>query len=133
MIVIDTSVLFDLLKDKKEIKDFFINLPEEEFCLSVITLAELEFGLCFISDKLRIETQEKLKSLVEDKQIRLLDIDKEIASCYAKLQANLDKKGKKLSPFDGLIAATSQVYNARLLTSDVDFRRVKDLKLLFPA
>lgn len=129
MILLDTSILIDLLANKKQAVRLISKYKELPTGISVITLAELEIGfLCLKSDKQK-DAREKLFELIKNGVLQVLEITSKIALGYANLQAKLIKVGKPISGFDGLVAATAIIYNATLLTSDSGFSRIKNLNI----
>lgn len=130
MILLDTSILIDLLANKKQAVEIITKYNKLPMGISVITLAELEIGfLCLKSDKQK-NAREKLFELIKNGVLQVLEITSKIALGYANLQAKLIKVGKPISGFDGLVAATAIIYNATLLTSDSGFSRIKNLKIV---
>ncbi len=130
MILFDTSILIDLLANKKgavEKISEYKNLPA---AISVITLAELEVGfMCLKTDRQK-KAQEKLSQLINSGVLEVFNVTSKIALAYADLQARLIQTGKPISGFDGLIAATAIIYKATLLSSDSGFNRIKSLKIV---
>jgi predicted nucleic acid-binding protein len=132
MIILNTSVLIGLLQGKSEIINLLKDLNQDRFAISIVTLAEIEFGFHFLSSKIQIETKEKIESLVDNKIIHIFPVDRKVAFVFGKIQAELKNKGNVLSQFDGVIAATAIAFNCQLFTTDEDFRRVNGLKLIYP-
>lgn len=130
MIILDTSILIDLLKGEKKVTSYIQNLKETHFAISIITLAELELGFHFLSSKKQSETKKKLSKLIQDKTIQVIPVDAKVTVWYGKIQSLLKSKGKILSQFDGLIAATALTYSYTLLTTDTDFLRVTQLNIM---
>jgi predicted nucleic acid-binding protein len=133
MIIFDTSIFIDFIKGEKPILHLIRQSKIENFNISAVTLAEFGLGLYFIPYQLRNETQKKLQKFIEKKIINIFPVEEKVAFQYAKVQAGLRKRGMRLSHFDGVIAATTLLYNGTLVTADTDFKRVKGLKLLFPS
>ncbi|MBI4990497.1 type II toxin-antitoxin system VapC family toxin [Candidatus Gottesmanbacteria bacterium] len=130
MILLDTSILIDLLANKKQAVRLISKYKELPTGISVITLAELEVGfLCLKTDRQK-KAREKLFELIKSGVLEVFEITAKIALEYANLQARLIKVGKPISGFDGLVAATANFYNATFLTSDSGFSRIKNLKIV---
>lgn len=129
MILLDTSILIDLLANKKKAVETISKYNKLPMSISVITLAELEIGfLCLQSAKQKI-AREKLFELIKNGVLQVFEVTTKIALEYASLQAKLVKVGKPISGFDGLVAATAIIYKTPLLTSDSGFSRIKGLKI----
>lgn len=129
MILLDTSILIDLLANKKQAVRLISQYKQLPTGISVITLAELEIGFLYLKNDRQKKTREKLFELVKNGVLQVFDITAKIALEYAKLQVKLVKAGKPISGFDGLVAATAIIYSATLLTSDSGFNRIKNLNI----
>ena len=129
MIILDTSIFITLFKEKESLQTIFDTLPDEEIALSVISIAEIELGFSlFQSVKKRAQINEFWNYIVNYK-IKVIPVTEEIAKIYAKIQSQLMRTGVKLSHFDALIAATAAERDFLLVSKDIDFKRVKNLKL----
>ncbi|MFN4212579.1 MAG: type II toxin-antitoxin system VapC family toxin [Microgenomates group bacterium] len=131
MILIDTSVIVEILKGNQKIIDF-LKSKKEEIYITSVTLAEVTIGFYFKSRKYFKTHKSYFEELLEKKLIKIIPFDERIALTFAKMQASLKRSGKVLADFDAVIAATSLFFEATLITLDEDFKRVKGLKLLFP-
>lgn len=129
--LLDTDILIDLLRGKKEAKDFLYSLPEDSLhCCSAITVAEIHSGM---REGERQTTTKLIESLV------VLPVTREIAEMAGKfkreyeggamsLQTNRHHKGPQyekpskaskrfeLELDDCLIAATAVVEGLELAT-----------------
>ena len=129
MIILNTSIFITLFKEKESFQTIFDTLPDEEIALSVISIAEIELGFSlFQSVKKRAQINEFWNYIVNYK-IKVIPVTEEIAKIYAKIQSQLMRTGVKLSHFDALIAATAAERDFLLVSKDIDFKRVKNLKL----
>ena len=101
-------------------------LATRPFCISVITEAEMRYGLA------RRSVNADLRSIVEG-FLATADIrpwTTESARLYGPLRAELDALGKPLAPPDLLIAAHALAESCVLITADRTFAQVPGLKLL---
>ncbi|MBI5358694.1 type II toxin-antitoxin system VapC family toxin [Candidatus Amesbacteria bacterium] len=128
MIILDTSAVVDLAGNKPWAIKAVAN---QSFFVSVVTLAEVHIGTKLSKNKTE-KVALLLEKLFENKLAEVLNIDAKIAYRFATLQSELLNKGLPLAPLDGFIAATALEYKAALVTSDSDFKRVKQLKLITP-
>jgi len=129
MILLDTSIFIVLFKDKSAFQSIFKSLPDEEIVISAITIAEIELGFSlFKSAKKRIQ-KEEFWNYIKNYKVKILPVTAETAKIYAQIQSELMGEGKQLSRFDALIAATGIVNDLLLVARDIDFKRVKGLKL----
>jgi predicted nucleic acid-binding protein len=94
-------------------------LPER-LAVSVITAAELELGVLRARDTetraLRLATLSRVRDAY-----RLLPIDAQTASCFARISAQELDAGRKLRRHDAWIAATALRHGVAVVTQDDDF------------
>jgi predicted nucleic acid-binding protein len=129
--LLDTDILVDLMRGKKEARDFLSSLPEDSpHCCSTITIAEIHSGM---REGERQKTTELIESLI------ILPVTREIAEMAGKFRRQhngasmsipLKRQGRKVkSPEapeklkgfeleldDCLIAATAAVEGLELAT-----------------
>lgn len=121
--VADTSV-FIAQETGRELGD----LPEK-VAVSVITVAELELGVLRATDPearaRRLSTLSRVQSTY-----RLLPIEPEIASCFARIAAAERTRGRRLRRHDTWIAATAMRHNATVITQDNDFSSFQEVKVI---
>jgi tRNA(fMet)-specific endonuclease VapC len=101
-------------------------LDEHAFCVSVITEAELRFGLA------RRPINADLRRIVEA-FLRSIDIRSWTSVCaerYAQLRTELETTGKALAPMDLLIATQAFAEGCTLVTADQALAQVPGLKTL---
>jgi len=132
MILLDTSILIDLLTNKLKAKEVIFKYKDAPMGISVVTLAELEIGFLFFPTKRQKEARGKFHELIKNGTLEVFEVTSKIALEYAQLQAELLKDGKPILGFDGLVAATAKVFNTTLITSDTGFNRIKELKIIQP-
>lgn len=97
-----------------------------QLCVSVITEAELHYGLARLPDARRLRPE------VEDflGRLEVLDWARLAALHYAELRAWLERKGTRIGSLDLMIAAQARSIGAVLVTNNErHFRRVPDLKV----
>jgi tRNA(fMet)-specific endonuclease VapC len=95
----------------------------DQVAISVITEAELRFGLARMPEALRLQsvTREFLA------RVTILAWDSPAAETYGELRAALECAGKPLGALDTLIAAHALSTGMVLVTRDQAFRNVKKL------
>ncbi len=101
-------------------------LSPAEVCISVVTRAELVFGLRRLHPALR------LTSSVERflAGIRSLPWDEVAADHYADVRAYLERIGKPIGEMDTMIAAHARALKATLVTNNLKhFQQVKNLRI----
>ena len=101
-------------------------IPLEEQAISVVTLAELLYGIR-ISGKAK-QNRDALDSFV--KHLSVLDWTEGAAGHYAEIRSHLHKRGQMIGANDLMIAAHAKHAGAVLVTSNErEFRRVPALKV----
>jgi tRNA(fMet)-specific endonuclease VapC len=100
--------------------------PLVQQAMSVVTYAELLFGIQLSMKKKA--NQAAVDALVH--HLAVLDWPQEAAKHYAKIRADLKKKGTMIGSNDLLIAAHARSLDATVVTNNIkDFGRVKGLKV----
>jgi tRNA(fMet)-specific endonuclease VapC len=107
------------------VRERLLKVPMAEVGISVVTEAELRFGVA------RRPEAATLKRVVEEFLLRMevLAWNSEAAQHYARIRAELEKDGEPMGNLDLMIAAQAVAAEAVLVTHDHVFRRVKALKL----
>ena len=91
---------------------------DHDVCISVMTEAEIRFGLA--RGKLSAETEAAVELFLS--KIDILAWDSAAARAYAKARATLERIGKLLANMDLLIAAHAAAVGAVLVTNDRTLR-----------
>lgn len=125
--MLDTDTCaFILRKSSVVLLDRIQAVPLKQQFMSVITLAELLYGVQ-VSSKKKMN-REGVDVLV--RHVSVLDWTNEAAEHYADIRADLKKKGQLIGSNDLLIAAHARSAGAIIVTNNVkDFCRVKGLRL----
>jgi predicted nucleic acid-binding protein len=101
----------------------------EEIAVSVITAAELELCVLRATDPgaraSRLSTLSRVQATY-----RLLPVDPEVASCFARIAAAELSRGRRLRRHDTWIAATAMRHGAAVLTQDADFSSFNDVAVI---
>ena len=121
-LMLDTNAVSAVAKGRADI--LAAMLDERTFCISVITEAELRFGLA------RRPVNADLRRIVEGflRTVGILPWTSDCAAHYARLRTVLEASGKPLSPMDLLIAAHALAEACTLVTADRAFAQVPGLK-----
>ncbi len=121
MLLVDTNILIDYLRQKPEAVAFINQYGKATIALSPIVVMELFQGILDKADFQR--TQKALNGFV------LLDLDPSIAQLAMQLQQQYILSHRLGIP-DALIAATAMVYGLELRTYNLkDFRFIPGLQL----
>ncbi len=100
--------------------------PLGDIGISVITLAELEYGVSKSSNPAR--NRDALEQFVSPLEVAPFGQPATVA--YGKVRASLEKKGNPIGSMDLLIAAHAVSLGIRLVTNNVrEFKRVPGLRV----
>jgi len=123
--MLDTNICIYAMKNKPE--KVLRRLKEELYngvCISVITLAELEYGMKHSSNPLKNE-QALLRFLLP---FSILPFGPSAALEYGAIRDCLQRQGTPIGPLDLLIAGHARAEGTVLVTNNVrEFERVPDL------
>jgi tRNA(fMet)-specific endonuclease VapC len=115
---------FILRRTSAELLDRIQKVPLENQSMSVVTLAELLYGV-------QVSAKKKANRIAVDTLVRhveVLDWSRAAAEHYAEIRADLKKRGQLIGANDLLIAAHARSLGVALVTNNVkEFRRVKGL------
>ena len=124
--LLDTNMASYVIKGNvPRVRERLLKMPMAEVGISVITEAELRFGVARKPEAVR------LKTAIEEFLLRVevLPWDSEAARHYALIRATLERTGEPMGNLDMMIAAQALAAQAVLVTHDRVFRRVKGLKV----
>jgi len=124
--LLDTNTASYVIKGTfPRVRERLLKVPMAEVGISVVTEAELRFGL------VRRPEAAALKRVVEEFLLRVevLPWDSDAAQHYALIRAALEKQGSPMGNLDLMIAAHAVAAGAVLVTHDHVLRRVKGLKV----
>lgn len=124
--MLDTDVASYLIKGPSEVDRHVKTVAAELLCISVMTRAELLYGLK------RLPSGHRLQLLVSRflAQVRVLSWDEAAADHYADIRHDLTFTGQGIGILDMMIAAHAQSVGAILVTNNIrHFSRVAGLPL----
>ncbi len=124
--LLDTNTASYIIKGNfPRVRERLLRVPMAEVGISVVTEAELRFGVA------RKPEAERLQIAVDEFLLRveILPWDSAAAKHYALLRAALERAGKPMGNLDMMIAAQALAAEAVLVTHDRVFQRVKGLKV----
>jgi len=123
--LLDTDTVSLIVRKNPTVLKNLIKHGDEKICISVITYAELCFGLeKKSSKKLQNKVNEILKKLV------IIDFNNSQSEIYGKIRLKLEISGTPLGDMDMLIAASALVTGAILVTHNTKhFSKIEGLKL----
>ena len=124
MLDTDTCALI-LRRSSQALLDRIQTLPLERQVMSVVTLAELLYGVQLSSR--RKDNRAAVDALA--RHLAVVDWTRDAAEHYAEIRADLQKKGQIIGSNGLMIAAQARCLGAIVVTNNVkDFRRVKGLR-----
>jgi tRNA(fMet)-specific endonuclease VapC len=124
--LLDTDTCIYWLRGHTPVRDRLLQVGHELVSISVITLAELQYGAA-VSSRAEANRQ-AIHQFTTD--IPVIGIDPAVATLFGSIKSELRKQGALLEDFDLLIAATARTHDLTLVTNnDNHFRRIPDLRL----
>jgi tRNA(fMet)-specific endonuclease VapC len=125
--MLDTDMCSYIIKEHPEsVRQRFQTLAMEQLCISVVTYAELIYGVERSSSK-RVN-----RPIIEDfvRHLDVMDWDTEAADQYGVIRAELEAAGTPIGAMDMMIAAHAKSIKAVLVTNNQKhFTKVKGLKI----
>ena len=123
LLMLDTNAVSALIKNRADTLSVVLN--ERPSCISVITEAELRFGLA------RRAVNADLRRIVENylSCVDILPWSSTSAQRYSLLRAELEASGKSLAPMDLLIASHAMAEDCTLVSADRVFTQVPGLRV----
>lgn len=124
LLMLDTNAVSAIIKDRAKTLSAILN--ERPSCISVITEAELRFGLA------RRAINADLRRIVENylATVDILPWTSASAQRYSLLRNELEMLGKPLAPMDLLIVSHAMAEDCTLVSADRAFAQVPGLNLL---
>jgi tRNA(fMet)-specific endonuclease VapC len=127
MFLLDTNICIYIIKEKpRQVLEKFEQIDPSALGISVITLAELEYGAA------KSANPQKNYQVIED-FVTYLDVfnwDVRVSRIYAEVRADLEQKGTPIGLLDTQIAAHCLSLDRVLVTNNGrEFERIPDLKL----
>jgi tRNA(fMet)-specific endonuclease VapC len=125
--MLDTDTCSSIIRKRPaSVLAHFRRLAMEQICISVVTYAELLYGVERSSSK-------RINRPIVDDFVRHLDViawDESAAEQYGRIRADLESKGKPIGAMDMMIAAHAKSIKAVLITNNQrHFARIKRLKI----
>jgi len=124
--MLDTDMCSYIIKEHPEsVHQRFQKLAMEQLCISVITYAELVYGVERSSSK-RVN-----RPIIEDfaRHLDVVDWDTDAADHYGVIRAELEAAGTPIGAMDMMISAHAKSLKAVLVTNNQKhFTKVKGLK-----
>jgi tRNA(fMet)-specific endonuclease VapC len=127
MYMLDTNICIYVLQNhSKHLRQRF--KAEKGLCISVVTYAELCYGVENSAPSLRSDRWEQLKMFT--RMLNVLALDEKVGPDYGQLRAFLKQQGQPIGNNDLFIASHARSLGAVLVTNNLrEFKRVPDLKV----
>jgi tRNA(fMet)-specific endonuclease VapC len=124
--LLDTNMATYVIKGNfPRVRERLVRVPMAEVGISVVTEAELRFGVAKKAEASRLgEAVEEFLLRIE-----ILPWDSSAAKGYAAIRAALERTGEPMGNLDMMIAAQALAVQAVVVTHDRVFHRLKHLKL----
>ena len=120
MIILDTNIVSELMKKEpnKGVIKWFACLEDQPVMLTVISVAELRYGVSALPDgKRKDQLNEAITDMInEDFEACILDFNQACAEAYGILLAKLKSEGITMSQSDAMIASIALINGAQLVT-----------------
>jgi len=119
VIILDTNVVSELMRSEpaSQVANWIRDRDRRELCTTVITLAEIRYGIARLPDGRRkqvlLAAAGDIFSTFED---QILRVDTAAAEQYAVVASTRERAGKPIASMDALIAAVCRSRNAALAT-----------------
>jgi tRNA(fMet)-specific endonuclease VapC len=125
--MLDTNICIYIIKKKPaNVLDRLKRLDIGDICISVITLAELVYGV----EKSQNREKNQIALAAFLAPIEILPFSDRAAVKYGEIRAFLEKTGQTIGAYDLLIAAHALSENLTLVTNNVsEFGRIPDLSI----
>ncbi len=125
--MLDTDICSYIIRERPiEVFEHFETLKMDQLCISVVTYAELIYGVEHSSSKTINKT------IVEQfvKHLNVIDWDKKAAEHYGNIRERLQVQGNIIGAMDMMIAAHARSQKMILVTNnEKHFKRVPKLKV----
>jgi len=128
-VIFDTSVLIAIERSLHHIEKIINGREEEPFGISVITVSELLHGVHRAdSEKRQLKREAYVEKVIELFPIYPFDLS--AARIYARIWAQLAKKGVAIGSHDLMIASTCISLGFSVITSDIrDYGKIEGLTI----
>jgi len=125
--LLDTNICIYIINEKpRSVLSRFEQYPVDEFAISSITHAELQYGVT--KSKHRKRNQEALDEFLLPLTI-LPFYGQRLVECYGEIRAFLESKGKTIGPLDTMIAAHALSLDLIIISNNInEFSRIPNLK-----
>ncbi|TDO94066.1 tRNA(fMet)-specific endonuclease VapC [Halanaerobium saccharolyticum] len=123
--MLDTNICIYIIKEKpKKVLDKFQTCNIGDICISMVTFAELQYGV--EKSQYKDKNQTALASFLGP--IEILPFEQNAAIKYGSIRADLENQGRIIGAYDLMIGAHAIAENLILVTNNTkEFKRITDL------
>lgn len=128
-VIFDTSVLVSLERGSHSLEKLVSGREQEPFGISMVTVSELLHGVHRAdSEKRRLKRSAFVEKIIQT--FPLYPFDLNAARIYAKVWANLAKKGTTIGAHDLMIASTAISLGFSVVTADLrDYGKMDEVSV----
>lgn len=128
-VILDSSEIIALERNRGAVESLVAGREDEQFGISVVTVAELLHGVERADNEARIiRRQAFVEKVIEMFQVLPFDIG--AARIYARIWASLVQRGHTVGAHDLIIAATAISLDYTVITTNRrDFEKIEGLRL----
>lgn len=112
--VLDTNIVARLLSGDERVLAHLADVDPSDVGIPLLVLAELLFGA--EKSARRDENRDRIRRLTEN--LRMLPLGLAVVRRYAVVRADVERRGRRKSDFDLMIACTALEQGATLVTHD---------------
>jgi len=134
--LLDTNIVSEWTKPRPNtgVIDWLAEADEDRIFISVVTIAEIRYGIERLSQGIR---RERLDAWLTDDlplrfEARILPIDAKTGDCWGCVMARGQAAGRPVGTMDAFIAATSERYDLTLATRNVSDFEALGIRLTNP-
>jgi len=130
-IILDADVLIRGERGKFDLNDWVASLPNEQFEIAAITVAELWHGVERASGTHRIKRERYLSAVLQS--LPIVPYTEHTAYHHARIWAELEASGKMIGFYDLIVGATALERGSQVATfNNRHFAQIKGLSVLEP-
>jgi toxin FitB len=118
--LLDTNVVSELVRPRpnRDVTQWVLKNAEDSLFVSVLTLAELRFGIQrLVAGARRLRLEAWIRTEMQGRfEGRVISVDEPIANAWADLMAGSEAAGRRMAAMDCFLAATALVWDLTLVT-----------------
>jgi predicted nucleic acid-binding protein len=135
MILLDTCTVIDIQRGKQELKDILAQYEPNDFCISAITVEELNVGLGYTSEKLGeviyLKQKKKIDEILAD--LTIIPVSISVLERAGHVKGIAKARGIMLDTPDAIIGASGELGQAeKIITRNPDHFKLFAVKTLHP-